>query len=118
MWKDDYDHDDKEELGDEDGMEMNLAQRSSLRVTIDQIALGADDDDEPAPHVAQGAGVLLGNANAIRAEEQVVDNTAYYNLVSLWSCLYIRVNEGIALPIIFDPRTQHMVRNKRVQFDF
>jgi hypothetical protein len=102
-----------DDFEDEDDMEMNLSKRGALHATIDQIPL-LDEFAAPTPSLVQPAG----DANAIRPEEQVIDNTAYYNCVSLWTCVYIRVKEGIALPIVFDAKTQHMILNKRIAFDW
>jgi len=120
MWKDD-DLEEEEAPGeDSNEEEMNLSKRSALSATIDHIAL--DDDDEERHDrllsVRATQTAALGNANAVRAEERVIDNTAYYNLVSLLTSVYIRTKEGFALPIIFDARTQHMIHNKRIRFDF
>jgi hypothetical protein len=111
---DDFERDRSEDDdGNGDGWaDHELGKRSALRATIDQIEL---DDDYPR---ALQPVAVLGNANAVRPEEQVVDNTAYYNLVSLWTSLYIRTKEGFALPLVFDARTQHMVHSKRTRFDF
>lgn len=105
------DNRDGDDSWDSNGHE--LGKRNALRATIDQIALDEDDDRLPgAPTPAQQP---LGDANAVRPEEQVVDNTAYYNLVSLLTSVYIRTKEGFALPLVFDARTQHMVENKRLR---
>jgi len=106
------------EGGGDDSWESNgheLSKRSALRATIDQIAL--DDEDD---RLAHGVGATpapppLGDASAVRPDEQVVDNTAYYNLVALLGSVYIRTKEGFALPLVFDARTQHMVENKRLK---
>jgi len=94
---------------------MNLSKRgTTLLHTFDDDDGGAEFHEAP-----QRAAAFLGNADAIRPEEQVVDNTCYYNLVSLWTSMYIRTKEGYALPIVFDAGTQRMVRSsKRVRFDF
>lgn len=111
------DADNDDDGGGADEM-MNLSQRSARAATIDQIAFGNDGNEEALLQERATHAASLGDAGAIRAEEQVIDNTAYYNLLSLWTALYIRAKEGFALPIVFDPRTQHMIRNKRARFDF
>lgn len=109
---------DGEDEGDDGGdADMDLSKRSALTATIDQIAF--DDEDERHARQRQQQQQSLGDATAVRAEEQVIDSVAYYNLVSLWCSLYIRTKEGFALPIVFDAQTQHMVRSKRhAKFDF
>lgn len=107
-----------ESWSSDEGKEMNLGRRSDLQSTIDQI----DVDFAAAaatPAAATTAGTVLGNANAIRPEEQVIDSTAYYNILSLMCAVYIRTEQGIKLPIVFDERAQRMVRsNKKARFDF
>lgn len=109
------------EDGGEDDMEMNLSLRTTLASTIDQFPFDDyhhTDSERPRLGGGAGTGAPLGNVDAVRPEEQVINSTAYYNLVSLWAAIYVRTEQGFALPLVFDAATQQMVQTKRARFNF
>lgn len=126
---DDYNH-----RRDEDEDDDETLQSKRLK-SIDNFALEEDDDvfdaagrqntefatpAPPRPRFASlgssqnqlapfQANMPNRNPNAVRPEYATIDSVSYYNETALWTLLYLKMTQGIAIPAVFDEHKQKML---------